>query len=86
MNLLKCMGGYAQFESHGDTEDNQVHNKNWLNLNNEPDHRKKAFKCGFIQPTPSQILTVFLDQDNKLTFHIELDSGATFSYIREDIA
>ena len=42
-------------------------------------------KCGYIEPVQSHILTVFTDKKNEVPFHIELDSGATVSYIRESV-
>ncbi len=41
-------------------------------------------RCNFIQPVPSQILTVFTS--DKRPLHIELDSNATVNYIRLDAA
>jgi hypothetical protein len=41
-------------------------------------------RCNFIQPIPSQILTVFTNDQRPI--HIELDSNATINYIRLDVA
>ena len=49
-------------------------------------HRNETPACNYIQPVSSQILTVFVDEKNSIPFHIELDSGATVSYIRESVA
>ena len=54
------------------------HSTNNLSRNEE--------KCGYIQPVPSQVLTVFQDKQNQLPFHIDLDSGATCNFIRESEA
>ena len=43
-------------------------------------------KLDFIQPVPSQILTVFLNEDNTDPIHIDLDSGATLNYCSEQEA
>ena len=40
-------------------------------------------KLGYIAPVPTQILTVFREEQNKLPVHIDLDSGATLNYARE---
>ena len=45
--------------------------------------RNDSSKCAYIKPVPSQILTMFLDSANKTPIHIDLDSGATLSYVRE---
>ena len=78
------MYGYNLNESEND--DDQVYFKPDGRLNNFLIDRTVAARYSHIQPIPSQILTVFLDKQNKLPFHIDLDSGATISYIREDIA
>ena len=39
-------------------------------------------KLDYIAPVPTQILTVFTDEQNKLQVHIDLDSGATLTYAR----
>ena len=49
----------------------------------QPDNRAMP-RCNFIQPVPSQILTVFTQ--DKRPIHIELDSNATVNYIRLDAA
>jgi len=41
-------------------------------------------RCNFIKPVPSQILTVFTQDQHPV--HIELDSNATVNYIRLDTA
>ena len=38
---------------------------------------------GYIAPVPTQLLTVFLDEENKTPVHIDIDSGATLNYARE---
>ena len=45
--------------------------------------RNDEVKCSYIQPVPSQVLTVFQDPLNKTPFYIDLDSGATCNFIRE---
>ena len=45
--------------------------------------RNKEFQCGLIKPINSQILTVFVDEKNKIPVHIELDSGASINFCRE---
>ena len=66
-----------------DEDDNQVLKRS------EKCSKSKLFrnsaKCSYIKPVPSQILTVFKEQ-NKKPFHIDLDSGATCNYIRESEA
>ena len=46
----------------------------------------RTAKLGYIKPEPTQLLTVYNDEQNKITVHIELDSGATLNYIRESEA
>ena len=46
--------------------------------------QKTTAQCNFIQPVPSQILTVFTA--SKQVIHIELDSNATINYIKLDAA
>ena len=78
------MYGYNNLEetSHNDPESSQVLLKN--NSDKPQDHNfRNEETCGYIQPCASQILTVFTNPDNTVPFHIELDSGATISYIRE---
>ena len=48
--------------------------------------RRNNMKLDFIQPVPSQILTVFLNKDNTNPIHIDLDSGATLNYCSEQEA
>ena len=64
-------------------ESNELRNGTNLKILNVRRHEENY---GYIQPFPSQILTVFLDKESKIPFHIELDSGATVSYIREEEA
>ena len=70
----------AVTDEEADYQVEQIHvdDTNLLNI-----HMTEMETCGFIQPCPSQILTMFLNEENKIPFHIELDSGATVSYIRE---
>ena len=78
------MYGYNNLEetSHNDPESSQVLLKN--NSDKPQDHNfRNEETCGYIQPCESQIVTVFTNPDNTVPFHIELDSGATISYIRE---
>ena len=77
--------GYGKEKDESNDEDYQVENRNGANLNIVNVHRHEE-NYGYIQPFPSQILTVFLDKESKIPFHIELDSGATVSYIREEEA
>ena len=83
---LAEMYGYGQQYAGSEVNDDlQVHTLDRVIPNNI---LIKNSKCayGYIQPVPTQILTVFLDPRNTIPFHIELDSGATVSYVREDIA
>ena len=50
------------------------------NLN---DTSRSDAQLHFIQPVPSQILTVFRNIDNTEPIHIDLDSGATLNYCSE---
>ena len=77
--------GYENTSKTECQDDNQVVDHEQSKLNNILISRNESVKHGFIQPIPSQILTVFLDEQCKIPFHIELDSGATVSYVREDI-
>ena len=83
---LAEMYGYGQFNNCQEQEDNQVQSNFGCNIEYNLDRRKTPSKCGFVQPVSSQILTLFVDIQNNQPFHIELDSGATISYIREDVA
>ena len=47
-------------------------------LSREPDGELK-----YIKPVPSQILSLFSDEENKVPIHIDLDSGATLNYCLE---
>ena len=40
-------------------------------------------KLTYIAPVPTQILTVFKDEQNTFPVHVDLDSGATLNYARE---
>ena len=40
-------------------------------------------KHDFVQPVPSQILTVFETLEDTMPIHIDLDSGATLNYCTE---
>ena len=46
-------------------------------------HRINQPTCSYINPVPSQLLTVFTDIKNKIPIHIELDSGASLNYCEE---
>ena len=46
-------------------------------------YRETDAKCDFIQPVPSQIVTVFENIENTNPVHIDLDSGATLNYCTE---
>ena len=50
------------------------------------DTQSDFYRCearlGYIRPVPTQILTVFIDESNKITVHIDVDSGATLNYVR----
>ena len=78
--------GYNNIENTLDREINQVHCNKSIGSKNILLDRTVAARYSYIQPTPSQILTVFTDKQNKVPIHVELDSGATISFIREDIA
>ena len=84
---LAQMYGYSGINCKEVTDDSdQVKQYNKNDFNEDCVFRNRSPKCGYIQPLPSQILTVYLDEKNTIPFHIELDSGATVSYIREEIA
>ena len=34
-----------------------------------------------IKPVPTQLLTVFIDQNNTVPIHLEMDSGANLNYV-----
>ena len=65
---------------HGyNTNDSQVTGK----FNNEQFDKETNFshaKLGYIEPEPTQILTVFQSPQNKDPVHIDLDSGASLNY------
>ena len=46
-------------------------------------HRNEESTCGFMKPIASQILTVFVNKQNKIPVHIELDSGASINFCQE---
>ena len=52
-------------------------------LNSKSLSRMNNAEMKYIQPVPSQILTVFRENDNKNPVHIDLDSGATLNYCLE---
>ena len=76
-------GGGAKDESE---EVHQVNQETFSSQSIQHLSRNEDSKCGYIQPVPSQILTVFQDLQNKNPFHIDLDSGATVSFIRKSEA
>ena len=47
------------------------------------EHFRYNGKLGYIAPVPTQLLTVFIEEDNKTPIHIDIDSGATLNYARE---
>ena len=57
--------------------------------NSVPNHllTQRISRCngrlGYIAPVPTQLLTVFLDEENKTPVHIDIDSGATLNYARQ---
>ena len=53
---------------------------------NENLSRSEEVKLNYIKPIPTQLLTVFTDEACKNPVHIDLDSGASLNYIREDEA
>ena len=72
----------AQMFGYDDGQSHEVKEK----IDNKPSHdfsRTDSAKCSYIKPMPSQILTMYRDPLNKIPIHIDLDSGATLSYIRE---
>ena len=85
---LAEMHGYGHGLNTYDSENdsNKVNNNSYLNHSSINISRNEAIKLGYIEPVPTQILTVFRDIHNKIPFHIELDSGATVNFIREDEA
>ena len=48
-----------------------------------PDISRCQAKLGYIAPVPTQLLTVYKEQENKTPAHIDIDSGATLNYVRE---
>ena len=84
---LAEMYGYSGLsQKDGEEDHTQVISTINQHTTHEYMNRNKSWSCSHIQPLPSQILTVYLDEKNIMPFHIELDSGATVSYVREDIA
>ena len=53
------------------------------NVSHNEIYRTETPSCGYIQPVPSQILTVFQETNNLNPVHIDLDSGATINYCTE---
>ena len=49
----------------------------------QPEISRYQAKLGYIAPVPTQLLTVYKEQENKTTAHIDIDSGATLNYVRE---
>ena len=48
----------------------------------QPDFYRCEARLGYIRPVPTQVLTVFVDESNKIIVHIDVDSGATLNYVR----
>ena len=78
-------GQYPQDNGYDEVDSNQVLQTLKVTHKTFNPSRSRIHRYGYIQPISSQILTVFFDLKNSIPFHIELDSGATVSYIREDI-
>ena len=78
------MYGYG---ANNDSESNYVKVKQSTNHSfSNTFSRNEDSRLNYIQPIPSQILTVFQDSQDRIPFHIDLDSGATVNFIREDEA
>ena len=75
--------GY-DLEDNDEPSEQVVIDKNTTNVASKSVSFSPPTSCNYIQPVPTQILTV-QDTNNK-DVHITLDSGATVSYIRLDIA
>ena len=80
------MAGYSTHNVKEEETSDQVVSKLYKHYPRHNLPRINTLRCGFVQPLPSQILTVFKQENDTRPFHIELDSGATVSYIREDEA
>ena len=83
---LAEMYGYGSNVNDSEEVHDQVTLDNFTQHSSNNFSRTEEIKCGYIQPEPSQVLTVFRDKQNKIPFHIDLDSGATCNFIRESEA
>ena len=61
------------------SSDNDICSTSFSRLTDDPDPQ-----MNYIKPVPSQVLTVFSEINNKKPVHIDLDSGATLNFCREN--
>ena len=70
------------YENEDETSDNQVKMSQLYQFKKQEISRSNE-KLGYIAPVPTQLLTVFIKEENKIPLHIDIDSGATLNYARE---
>ena len=85
--VLASKFGYEDSQEEANVEDEvQVNIKLENSGSDKQISRCEEVKLCRIQPFPTQILTVFIDEACKLPIHIDMDSGASLNYIRENEA
>ena len=80
--LAEMLGYRGNIEDNSSSENEEVVNKKISNFTLSSCRPTNA-KIVFIQPVPSQILTVFENVEDTMPIHIDLDSGATLNYCTE---
>ena len=85
--VLASKFGYEDSQEEANVEDEVQVNTEIENSGSDKQiSRCEEVKLCRIQPFPTQILTVFIDESCKLPIHIDMDSGASLNYIRENEA
>ena len=80
---LAEMFGYGHLDDDVDHDPEEVKSEKISNHSLKHFSRTEEPTLSYIQPVPSQILTMFTDSQNKSPIHIDIDSGATVNYILE---
>ena len=70
------------YENENETSNHQVKMSQQGQIKKQELSRSNE-KLGYIAPVPTQLLTVFIEEENKMPIHIDIDSGATLNYARE---
>ena len=72
--------GYDDTIHHATQEQVKLHNHDVYNIDIQPTSSRNKPECNFIQPIPTQTLSV--QDQNQQNIHLDLDSGATVSYAK----